>query len=374
MRRVLVVAYHFPPTGTGGVGRALGWARHLPALGWQPTILAATPHPNWPRDESLLQQLPADVQVHRVSPWDPRPAAWRGLNHRELTFLWHRPALAAGRTLLRRTAHDLILATAPPPAAHAIASRLAGEFGIPWVADFRDPWGVRAPAFWRRRRRRAYLQSANAVIGVNETLCAHLEDSLRRPVHLLFNGYEPDEMPVGVAHVPRRTVFLGTLSEFNDFDTFFGALAELEGEFVHIGAVRGYDLAARTAAAGLSRVRACGYLPRADALREAATASVFLLSLKADLELALSAKTFDYIGLGGPILSVGDHGAAADFLRAREDLGRVVPAADGAQIRAALEQLFSAAPRLGEEQRREFARSHLAEGLARILAETVTGG
>ena len=374
MRRVLVIAYHFPPVGTGGVGRALGWARHLPASGWQPTILAATPHPKWPRDESLLRQVSADVEVHRVRPWDPRPASWRGLNHRELTFLWHPPALACGRRLLQQMPHDLILATAPPPAAHAIASRLARQFDIPWVADFRDPWGVRAPAFWRRRRRRQYLQSADAVIAVNETLQTHLQDSLRRAVNLLFNGFEADEMPADVKRVPRRAVFLGTLSDFNDFDTFFAALAALDGEFLHIGAVRRYDLAARAAVAGLTRARSTGYLPRAEALREAATGSVFLLSLKADLELALSAKTFDYVGLGGPILCVGDRGAAADFIRGREGLGLVVPAHDRAQIGTALERLWTAATRIREDRRCEFARSHLTAELARILTETAARG
>ena len=271
---------------------------------------------------------------------------------------------------MRQTPHDLILATAPPPASHAIAAELARQFGIPWVADFRDPWGVRAPSFWRRRRRRRFLRSANTVIAVNETLQTHLKNSLLCPVHLLFNGYEADEMPADVTRVPRRAVFLGTLSEFNDFDTFFAVLARLGGEFLHIGATRRYDLAARAAAAGLTRARSTGYLPRAEALREAATGSVFLLSLKPDLELALSAKTFDYIGLGGPILCVGDRGAAADFLRARKDLGRVVPAYDRASIQVALDHLWTDAPCVSDERRLEFARSQLTEKLARILEGT----
>src|SRR5438067_9503205 len=64
--RVLVVAYFFPPIGGGGVHRPLSWARHLPAFGWDVTVLAATPQGYWVHDETLLAQVPPDTEILRV--------------------------------------------------------------------------------------------------------------------------------------------------------------------------------------------------------------------------------------------------------------------------------------------------------------------
>lgn len=368
MKNVLIVAYHFPPAGTGGVGRALSWVRHLPGLGWQPIVLAAPPCPNWPSDESLTEQIPPGTRVERVRAWDPRPDAWRGIEHRELTFLWYPAALRAGRRLLRETPIEAILATAPPPAAHTVAAGLSREFAVPWIADFRDPWGVRAPGLWRRQRRRRALRSAAQVVGVNQDLCAHLERDLQRPARFVPNGFEPDEMPAAVERVPRRAVFLGTLSSFNRFDGLYRALAQCDGEFVHVGALRHYDLAGRARRAGLQRVQSTGYLPRRRAIRMAATGSVYLLSLQDDLELALSTKTFDYMGLGGPVLCLGTRGALARFVTA-ENLGTCVEPDDVAGIESALTRLWNGGPYHPPGPSSPFTRHSGAVKLASLLDE-----
>jgi glycosyltransferase involved in cell wall biosynthesis len=374
MPRLLIVAYHFPPAGTGGVGRALGWVRHLPQSGWDVSVLAAPPSPNWPLDPSLEAQIPPGTNLQRVATRDVRPAAWRGIEHRELSLLWRGAALAAGARMLTAARHDLILATAPPPVAHHVADVLARRFRIPWVADFRDPWGVRAPAWWRRWRRGVYLSRAAAVVAVNETLAEHLRDAGGRQVATIFNGFEPDEIPAGIARVPGRAVFLGTISEFNELDELFAALARSGGEFVHIGVERRYDLRARAARAGLHRVVSAGYLPRARALELAATASMFVLSLRADLELAVSAKTFDYIGLGGPILCLGETGAMADFIRRHPRVGTVVGAHDGRAIDGALAELMQRTARVPADDRLRFARPAQVRELATLLQAAMGKG
>src|SRR3954451_4115504 len=51
MRRVLIVAYYFPPTGGMGSIRLATFAEHLPEFGWDVTVLApkGTPHAQDPR-------------------------------------------------------------------------------------------------------------------------------------------------------------------------------------------------------------------------------------------------------------------------------------------------------------------------------------
>ncbi|MGH8546020.1 MAG: glycosyltransferase, partial [Gammaproteobacteria bacterium] len=43
-RRALMIAFHYPPAaGSSGLQRTLSFSRHLPAHGWQPLILSASP-------------------------------------------------------------------------------------------------------------------------------------------------------------------------------------------------------------------------------------------------------------------------------------------------------------------------------------------
>jgi glycosyltransferase involved in cell wall biosynthesis len=255
---------------------------------------------------------------------------------------------------------DVILATSPPPVALRLAARLGREFGIAWVADFRDPWAVRAPSPWWRWRRRVHTSRAAAIVAVNPALANHLAASLRRSVTTIYNGFEPDETPQGVNRVARRAVFLGTLSESTRLDGLYRALADVDGEFLHIGAHGQYDLKSRAAKAGLRRSIQTGYLPRTEALRQAATG----------LELTLPTKIFDYIGLGGPILHVGGPGATADALR-KHHLGETMSADDVASLAQALVRLWSDPTRIPALLKSEFERSQQAERTARVLSDVL---
>ena len=44
MKRVLLIAFHFPPVrGSSGLQRTLAFSRYLPEFGWQPSVLTADP-------------------------------------------------------------------------------------------------------------------------------------------------------------------------------------------------------------------------------------------------------------------------------------------------------------------------------------------
>jgi spore coat polysaccharide biosynthesis predicted glycosyltransferase SpsG len=76
-KKVLIIAYHFPPLGGGGVYRTLKFAKYLPLFGWEPIILSVSnpDSPVW--DYSLLKEIPSDIKVFRVpafefSRWEKR--------------------------------------------------------------------------------------------------------------------------------------------------------------------------------------------------------------------------------------------------------------------------------------------------------------
>ncbi len=67
MKRVLMVAYHFPPlAGSSGIQRTLRFVQHLPAFGWEPAVLTADPRAYERTSNDLDADVPRGVPVVRA--------------------------------------------------------------------------------------------------------------------------------------------------------------------------------------------------------------------------------------------------------------------------------------------------------------------
>src|SRR5262245_43013914 len=65
-RKVLVLAYRFPPQGGGGVQRTLKFVKYLPKRGWLPVVHTVS-NPYGPlQDSTLLAEVPQSVKVYRT--------------------------------------------------------------------------------------------------------------------------------------------------------------------------------------------------------------------------------------------------------------------------------------------------------------------
>jgi hypothetical protein len=185
-KRILIFAYFFPPLGGAGVQRVVKLAKYLPSLGWEPTIVTVRARDYWMLDASLQHDLGSGVRIARTRSLTglsllqllapraagrtrgARPSMRRIAGLRRLaawTLLpdsyvgWVPFALRAGARLLRAQRYDMLMTTSSPDSAHLIGRGLARRFGVPWVADFRDPWTQRLsfapPTAWHRARHRA---------------------------------------------------------------------------------------------------------------------------------------------------------------------------------------------------------------------------
>ena len=77
-RRVLMVAYHFPPiSGSSGMQRTLKFCQYLGDFGWQPTVLTIAPKAYPATSDAQLAEIPASVQVVRC----------RGVRSEKVSFL-----------------------------------------------------------------------------------------------------------------------------------------------------------------------------------------------------------------------------------------------------------------------------------------------
>jgi glycosyltransferase involved in cell wall biosynthesis len=287
-RRLLILAYFYPPLAGGGVHRVLGFTRYLPRHGWACTVVCAGEEDYWVRDATLLDRVPPGTEILRASGGSalatllklgrgggtaPRSRrAFAGL--RRLSDWWLLPdsyrgwagrAAAVAARRIARGGVDAVLSSSPPDSAHLAARTLRRRFRLPWVADFRDPWiGLSfrtPPTAWHRARQaameRAVLGGADLVLTASRT---HADDLRRRaggnaapdavaiPGRLehLPNGFEPEAegerrpdsgspdsgspdsgSPDSGSTSFFTLVFAGTLSQMPDADVFLEALHDL---------------------------------------------------------------------------------------------------------------------------------------------------
>jgi glycosyltransferase involved in cell wall biosynthesis len=206
---VAVLAYHFPPIGGAGAQRSLKFARYLPELGHEVTVVTGTgaSSARWtPIDETLAAEV-SGVEVRRVAEREPdQSGRWRGRAERWLgapspwSRWWMQGAARTGSTV---GGVDVVLASMPPyaPTARAAAA-LARKLGTPWVADLRDPWALDEmmvyPSFLHRRRElarmRTLLSSAAAVVTTTPEAARRVRERLSTPrgqqVVSIPNGYD----------------------------------------------------------------------------------------------------------------------------------------------------------------------------------------
>jgi len=188
MKTVLIIAYHFPPSYSGGIYRPLKFAKYLPEYGWKPVILTVKNYAKIVLDESLLGELPCDtpmyyaysLELEKFENWffnklyrkprqitskanvekppgkeqkKPNPSLLKRclfspLNNflRNVIYTpdskigWFPLALYQGLRAIKREKIDIIFSTSPPETSHLVGLWLNKLTNKPLVVDFRDPW------------------------------------------------------------------------------------------------------------------------------------------------------------------------------------------------------------------------------------------
>ena len=329
MKRLLVVANPFPPMESAGTNRVLRLLRHLPAQGWEATVLtAAAQGPATAPDLVRVLRTPAFVprQLLHGGRRSSKVNAW--LFVPDPYVLWAATAIAAGRRLLAAEPFDAIFSSHPRASAHVAAAGLARTSGVPWMADYRDPRfadDVRpyaspvhaAATRWLEAR---VLRQAAAVSAVNQPILdatvAHYP-WLEGHTTVLSNGYDSTEAAAATDLGPGFWfVYTGRLYKREQpLEAFLTALAALPQDVkaLFVGdAVRVRPLAAKL---GIEdRVRAERLVPHDVALGYQRAADALLLMTGRRAE-SMSSKVFEYLDSGRPVFAItAPHSAASALL------------------------------------------------------------
>jgi glycosyltransferase involved in cell wall biosynthesis len=428
-RRVLFIAYTFPPVGGAGVQRTTKFVKYLPYSGWDASVLTAS-NPSVPvRDESLCRDVPTSTTIVRARTFEPTYStksalvngrsvgsralikrvvhrASAGLLQPDPQILWNGPAWIAGLRTLRTTPHDVIVASAPPFSSLLLGAALSSATNIPLLLDYRDEWGVsnmhwenrrlRGPSIALQRRMEHYaLRRASAVLATSPRSASELEALCRAarapaPVTHIFNGFDPEDFEGVQGSGPRpsnrrwRLVYTGTLYSLMSPEPLLQAIERLAASRPDLAARIDLVFAGRRApeqaqrlarVAGVCRLETHEYVSHGEAiaLMRSADALCLLLSDLPGADRVIPAKLFEYIAVGKPILAVAPEGDVWNLLRMHPSAFTHTPD-DVCGVSAWLAHAIEGgvtAPASSEFDTRPFDRRRQAQRLASLLDDLV---
>lgn len=412
MKKVLIVAYHFPPQAeSSGYLRSLKFCRYLPGEGWQPHVLTVHPRAYERTNLSQLNEIPPSVHVDRVFARDTqRHLSFRGRYLRAMALpdrwvSWCLGAIPAGYRTIRKEKFDVILTTFPIASAVLIGWILHRLTGRPWIADFRDsmtePDYPRDRSTWRVYRwleQRTVRDAARLIFTASSAVRMYLE---RYPelsadrCSLIMNGYDEEDFrdlhpSPSVPSQPFRLVHMGLLYPIErDPRPFFQAVSQLrkEGKLdparvrVELRA-SGYESVYQPMiqAEGLENlVHLLPPLPYRESLQNSANADGLLLFQAACCDHQIPAKVFEYLRLAKPILALTSHTGDTAALLRQTGGATIVDSADWQAIYRVLPEFLKAIetlshPRPEPSLLEQYSRKGQARALAHLLNGVIPSG
>ena len=282
MKKVLMIAYFFPPLGGSGVQRTLKFVKYLPNYGLQPIVSTVKSGHNFAYDQSLLKEIPDTVQVYRSSSletlWlrrfieklahmkrskglaeknaeesqsveesrnvdkslkkDPGKSAKQRLFEFIDNYLfipdskmrWLPFGFLNSLGIARSERVDYLFSTSYPYTTHLIALLVHKFYRKPWIADFRDPW-VGNKAMQKQ-------------IPFRLKLDAWLERKVVQNADYLVN-VTPSLTEMYIKRYPKQAQKMITITNGFDLDDFIGIEPVIQNKFtlIHTGIIaEAYDM------------------------------------------------------------------------------------------------------------------------------------
>jgi glycosyltransferase involved in cell wall biosynthesis len=354
-RRILVVAFAYPPAPYIGGNRWLAISEHLRARGHEVTVLSTsafgTLEDDAARDVHRTRDLMASPAIRAILRRPPLlveggTATVSTTAPALLTKVlvpdghlasWVPFATAAARRLLRSRRYDAVVTTTPYESAHLVG--LACSRSAAWVADFRDGWvfdSHREPFVTGAQRaldrslERRVARTADAVTAATRPIAEDFRDRLGVDAVHVPNGWDPAwDAEVQRAEPPAlegdrlNLVYTGTLSGGwgRSPRALLRALRVLSDEPEVAGRLRLVIAGRQTESderdlreLASPLVRHVGVLsrPAARALQRRADGLVLITSRNRS---EATGKLFEYLGAGRPVLALAEGNEAERIVR-----------------------------------------------------------
>ena len=341
MRKLLFIAYKFPPTGGSESIRSLKSVKYLVKFGWNPVVLTAKRSKEL-KDSSLLSESLCSVSVHRAYSLENTVfkalAIFLGLSDK---FVWIPFAIRKGRDILKKGNINVIISRSTPVTSHLVAYKLKLYSGLPWIADFSDPWTqnpyVQYPSRAIQRfdegLERKVVYAADRIIFTSERtrsqFLSKYKDISENKVLTIPNFYDPDDFmkPRKIVKSDKFTItYTGGFYGIRTPEPFFMALKLLKEEREDIkgnvkvniiGNLKGFEhLIPKYELDDIVQVTC--HIPHKDVFYRLYDSDVLLLiDAPVKPNIFLPVKLLEYVYTGKPILAITpEDGESADVIKA----------------------------------------------------------
>ena len=364
-KKILIITYYWPPAGGPGVQRWLKFAKYLPDFGWKPVIYTPE-NPSYPLlDESLLKDVPENLEIVKTKIWEPYQLAEK-LNKSNKKFkagqfdvgknqswksklsiwvrgnffipdarvFWVKPSVKFLEQYLKEQNIDVVVTSGPPHSLHLIGLDLKKKLPhIKWIADFRDPWTeisyykhlklTKSSDKKHRQLESDVFKNADITLATSytdaENFCQHGANAI-----CITNGF--DENDAGKIAQPENKElhhqqsftlsYIGVLEQLRNPENLWKALDELvttHSDFAEkfilkfAGRVDDKILSSLENSGLKGHIRNLGYLSHDKAIEEMSKSNLLLITNfpNQSSKGIIPGKIFEYLASGKQIVSFG---------------------------------------------------------------------
>lgn len=394
MKRILIIVYYWPPTGGSGVQRWVKFAKHLRSFGWEPVIFTPDKPFVTERDESLLKDIPSDIEVIRhpvfeiskyfggaptapTSSAQAKPSLFSKFKKAvgnyvrgnyfipDPRILWLNPSVKFLTKYLKQNPVDAIVSSGPPHSLHLIAKQLKEKTDTPWLADFRDPWleilnfhgFSTSPSVIAKHTAlfKSVISTANATIVAHPSVQQSFAKQTKQPVHLITNGYDIADIqaatPAQVDSSKFNMVFVGIFYGILNSTAFWQAVKELLDEneafrkqlkLSFVGKAQQEVMNDLQKYQLLPYCEFTGYVNHNIAVGYEKAADVLLLFTPSQPEFryVIPGKIFEYMAVQKPVLCIAETNNDSAQIIQQANAGSIVGPTDKGAIKAAVLNLY----------------------------------
>ncbi len=361
MKKVLFIAYYFPPMGFGGVKRPLKFAKYLKNFGWDVTVLTDTPKKLFLVDDYLLEEaLNSGIRIERTGeeifdtgkiitkvPKDSFNSIKKYLSSwlfiPDSKILWYPKAIKKAVQLWKQNnGFDLVFASGPPFTDFLIGQELKRRFKVPLVVDFMDAWVGNYilryyPTLYHKRKNikleSLVIRDANKIITTNrrikEMIISRNSDITYNDIKLYPHTYDENDFELAKKkNLPfttkMRITYTGSLHSrglkllFKSIRTLFNAapLYKDKIEFLYLGVVPKKLIRTAKEYNILDSLYMPGYVNHLECIKYLLASDVLFLHIKdaKNNSIIFPGTIGDYIGSRKNILACVPEGVTKNLL------------------------------------------------------------
>lgn len=423
MKKVLIIAYNFPPVGGAGVQRPVKFVKYLRHFGWEPVVLTVS-NPSVPiQDVAMLKDVPEGVVIYRALSLEPSYEAKQAFSTAQrqggrtkallkkyismlllpdLQVLWWPGLLVKIIKVIKAEKPDCLFVTAPPFSSFLPVVAVGKILGLPVVLDYRDEW-VFSRNSWENSSKsrlaffvdtflekfalnycRAFTSATQSYI---ESIAKLYGSDIAKKGEVITNGYDADDFVCDIkGEIIKELkiitlVYTGTVWKATSLDTFCNILEKylslnpIMKQRIRVkvfGRVVGEEAPYLEIEALKEIIECHGYIEHKKVVEEMLNADILLLTLSdiPGAEKIIHGKVFEYMASGRHIFALVPEGEVKGLIMEHYGNATIVNPNDIHIAYTALEYLLN---NISDVRKREcknvsgFLRENLTEKLATVF-------